>query len=108
MTLKIISLEQKITTIDKMLDTLREAGVRSQDPEQFATMAAIAADLRGRQQLTRSQTLGELTRALGRLERSKTALGYEAGRLVEVANLLISKWPTVSQALEQFGEETAE
>lgn len=75
---------------------------------QYQTLKAIAADLRARQDLPRNNALGALGREIVRVKASKTALGYSEGHMIELANILISKWPVVRQALEAWGEESAE
>lgn len=106
MALRMFSLEQKIETLDFVIDFFRgDVGRHAVATE---TIKSIVSDLRGRQALPRSQTLGELERALFWLQRSKTALGYDEGKMIAVANIIVNKWPTIRQALEQFGEEPPE
>lgn len=110
MSLHVITLEEKLAVIDAVLDDLRpKARADRRLMALYEPLQAIAADLRGRQELPRSQALGELHRALERMKASKTSLGnYDQARLAEVANVVVRKWPTIQQALEQFGEESAE
>lgn len=109
MTLHVITLEEKLAVVEKAITDLRKKA--RQDPvhrQNSETLKAIAADLRARIELPRSNALGELTRALTLAKAKKTALGYEHNWMIYVANIIIHKWPTISQALEQFGEESAE
>lgn len=106
MALRVVSLDDQMASLDFAIDFFRA------DVGRYAVISenlkAIAADLRGRQTLPRSQVLGELERALYQLQRSKTALGYDEGKMIAVANVIVNKWPTIRQALEQFGEEASE
>lgn len=109
MTLHVITIEEKLAVVEKAISDLRRKA--RQDPVHRANseiLKAIAADLRARIEFPRSNALGELTRALTLAKAKKTDLGYDHNSLVYVANVVIHKWPTISQALEQFGEESAE
>lgn len=110
MALELFSIEEKIEIIEQVIDVARRAArpVGSPAQRRYQVLKAIAADLRGRQQLPRSNALGALWREVEKVKQSKTDLGYDAGRLQQLAHLLVSKWPTVSQALEMFGEESAD
>lgn len=112
MTLRIISLEEKLAAVmfaaDEARRQFRPPGSMAQ--RRYETLKAVAADLRQRQELPRNQTLGELTRRLQIMKDApRSEVGhYDNGQLVGVANFVISRWPTISQALELFGEESAE
>ena len=104
--------EEKLALIEEQIERARDF-VRGAPPDsgahrQFEILKAIAADLRARADLPRSNALGELERAIDRAVRSKTDLGYDRGKLIAIAETLIGKWAFISQALERFGEETAE
>jgi hypothetical protein len=79
-----------------------------EDAEIYDALKSIFADLQGRQQSTRSNALGELGRILDRVLRSKTGTNYDENQLQDLARHVINKWPTISQALEVYGEEGAE
>jgi hypothetical protein len=110
MILHLFTIEEKIDAIEAELkwsrSARREPGSREQRHHEL--LKAIAADLRARQTLPRNNALGDLSRTLEKMKSSKTALGYEQGKMIEVANVVVSKWPVISQALELFGEESAE
>ncbi len=97
--------EEKLRVVELVIQTMRPDGRK--DPNLLA-LKEVAADLRARCDLPRNNTLGSLARALELVKQSKTALGYDQGRLINVANIVVNKWATISQALEQFGEESAE
>lgn len=110
MTVGMFSLDDKLAALDI---EIKEARQGRRDPgsalhHQYEVLKAIADDVRVRQQLPRSNLLGSLEREVSRLRGSKTAAGFDLGRMTELANLIVSRWPTISQALEQFGEESAE
>lgn len=106
MSLHLMSIDEKIEAVERVILLLR--ATNSQPPGTLENLKAVAADLRARQELPTSNALGELERALFRVKQSKTGLGYDEGKLIAVANTVISKWPMIRQALEQFGEESAE
>lgn len=110
MSVGIFSIDDKIAALDV---EIKEARRGRREPgsalhRQYEVLKAIAADLRARQQLPRNNVLGSLERELEQMRRSRTALGYDQGRVMELANIVVSRWPVISQALEQFGEESAE
>lgn len=75
----------------------------------YEILKSIAADLRGRQELPRNNTLGEIGRMIERMrDGPRPERGYDPNRLCALANYVVGKWPMISQALEQFGEESAE
>jgi hypothetical protein len=101
------TLEEKLEEIEQLIVESRRPGSRYHH-DRFLILKAIAADLRATLDKPRSLSLGELERCIRKVKESHSALGYEAGRLVETANTLIHHWPFVRQALEHFGEETVE
>ena len=112
MTLRIIPLEEKLAAVMSAADDARRQfrPPGSMAQKRYEILKAVAADLRQRQELPRNQTLGELTRRLQIMKDApRTEAGhYDHGQLVGVANFVISRWSTISQALERFGEESAE
>lgn len=111
MSLDVFSIDDKIAALELEIAEARKFRREPSSPMQrhFKILKAIAADLRARQQLPRSNALGALERELVRLKASRDARGsYDAGRAAEMANIVVSRWPTISQALEMFGEESAE
>lgn len=103
MALKLYTLEEKIAAVEKVLDFLE-----GKDPVS-KPLVAIAIDLKGRQDLPRSAARGEMERSLQRAVAGKDEAGnYTDKDLRFIANTVIQYWPTISQALEQFGEESAE
>lgn len=110
MALEHFTLDEKLAALEVEIvesrRTARPPGSAAQRHHQL--LKAIAADVRGRQEFPRSNALGAIEREIERVQRSKTALGYDRGCLEHLANVTISKWPTISQALERFGEESTE
>lgn len=104
--------DEKLAAIEEIIvserSRARANGTSARGAARYEALKAIAADLRGRQKHARSHTLGEITRRIASVKASKTSLGYSSGQMEALANTIISKWPTISQALEQFGEESAE
>jgi hypothetical protein len=110
MSLHTFTIEEKLEVVEDAIKEARgfRAARRAGANRRYELLKSIAADLRGRQELPRNNTLGQLDRALRAAAASNSGHGYEVGKLIQVAETVISKWPTISQALEQFGEETAE
>lgn len=110
MALKMYTLEQKMNAIGMEISEARKG---RRDPgsvahEHYQILKSIAEDLQARVELPRNQTLGAMERALYALVRSKTALGYEDGKMNAVAQVVVHKWPTIRAALERYGEESCE
>ena len=112
MSLKVYSVEEKLRVITEVMVSERrkasENGTSARGALRYEVLQSIAADLRARQERTRSNPLGDLERHIVAVRASKTSLGYNNIRLIALAEALIGKWPFVSQALEHFGEESAE
>jgi hypothetical protein len=113
LSLRVVSLEDKIAAMGEAIDRARRADRPPGSVSQlhYDALKAVCADLRGRQELPRSQTLGELGRLLLRMKdgpRVQEGRHYEPNRMIAVANFVAGRWPTISQALELFGEESAE
>ena len=111
MTLRVFTIDDKIAALHLELDEARrlERPSGSAAQRHYEVLKAIGADFRARQGLPRNGALCELTAEIERVKKTGGREGgYDHGRLVALANLLISKWPLVSQALERFAEEHAE
>jgi hypothetical protein len=105
----LVSNEEKLRVLGSVIDDLcarKKSSVRD-DPDFFA-LKSIAHDIKSRMELPRSNTLGEIERALQRTEASKTAIGFDTGQLSNVAYTIMKHWPVIRQALEHFGEVSAE
>lgn len=110
MSLSMATNEQKLAAMEQEINEARKARryPGSEAHQHYETLKAIAADIRAQLELPRSQTLGAMERALYQLVRSKTALGYDEGKMNAVAQIVVHKWPFIRLALEKFGEESAE
>ncbi len=111
MGLRLFTIEEKLAIVRADIVRQRSAARRPGSAEQrhYEILKAVAADLQARLELPRNNALGDLSRAMERMVQSKTALGYyDVEKMAQVANVVISKWPIIIQALEQFGEESAE
>src|ERR1700743_2457015 len=104
-----ISLDDKIAALEAEILKARLGRREPGSPlqRQYEFLKSIAAEHRARQPLPRSNTLGSIERELELLQKSRTALGYEQGRAMELVNVVVKKWPVTRQALEQFGEGSA-
>lgn len=113
MSLHLYSIDEKITAITAAINEFRcrPRPPGSANQRHFDLLKAIAADLRARQQLPRNNALGTLERELESMKRQKCHgmdFGYDMKSMARVTSVLISKWPIVCQALEAFGEVSAE
>lgn len=116
MTLNLSTLDQKISAIDQLIVMVREgmsgrSGLTTAEIEHYEALKAIGADLRARQRMPKNNALGALERELVLMKAGKPAgrgASYEQARMNQVANIVISKWPVIRQALEKYGEESAE
>lgn len=105
-----LPLSEKIRALEFVARNLR-VGARAgnaQAAENYEALKAILVDLQARLPISRSDALVEIERALDAVLRSKTALGYDEGRLIHLAATVIRRWPTVRLALEQFEKEPVE
>ena len=113
MSFKNFTIDEKRLAIERAVVVLKKHGYRKTDPDFYRAFTSVLADLATRAEYPRCNTLGQLDRALTTLvtfrnREEKDLGGYDKGQLIALAMLVISKWPTISQALEQFGEESAE
>jgi hypothetical protein len=113
LSLRVVSLEDKIAAVSREIDEARRMDRPPGSAAQmhYDVLKAICADLRGRRELPRSNTLGELGRLLKKMKdgpRVQEGRHYEPNLMIAVANFVAGRWPTISQALERFGEESVE
>ena len=107
MSLKVYSIDDKIKTVEEVLVALRQSGRRH--TRDHAVLTTIVRDLRARRDFPRSNTLGALEREMRSVIASKAGInGYDQGQLIHLGNMVVSRWPTISQALERYGEESQE
>lgn len=100
---------EMIEALEDLIQTYKYARYRPENPDYAAyhTLRALAADLRARNPGAVSVAQRGLQEAIDACLQSKTAMGYENGRLCRVAQELIGRWPTVRQALERFEKADA-
>lgn len=96
--------ETQLKIVEEIISRMRA----ERHTDTVVALKTIAGELRAKLGIPRSNALGQIERAMEKLQASKTSLGYDKRRMVEVASVIVSKWPTVRLALEQFGEESAE
>lgn len=106
MGIKVFTIEEKIELIEDIIVFLRKRGNRGD--EQHAILIALVKDLRARRDFPRSNTLGALSREVRSVLDSGDDFDKRHGRLIHLGNMVLNRWPTISQALEQWGEESAE
>lgn len=107
MSLKLYSVDDKIKVVDDILVFLRKSGWRY--TIEHSVLTNIAKELRARRDIRKSVTLVALESEIEAVVASKNgSAGYDHGRLIHLANMVVSRWPAISQALEQSAEETAQ
>lgn len=108
MSLKLYSIDDKIKVVDDILVFLRKSGWRY--TIEHSVLTNVAKDLRARRDIhNKSVTLVALESEIETVVASKNgSAGYDHGRLIHLANMVVSRWPAISQALEQFAEESAQ
>jgi uncharacterized membrane protein YccC len=108
MALKLFSLDDKIGAMHVELVDARRANRSpgSAAQRQYEILKAIAADLRGRQELPRNNTLGELSRSLQKMKDApRNGPAFDRDYMTTIVNIIVNRWPTISQALERFGDD---
>ena len=110
MTLRLFTIEEKLAALHvELVEARRELRPPGSNAQRhYEILKSIGADLQARRELPRNNALGDLERRLAQVARSKTALGYDRNQMAELANVVINKWSVISQALECFGEVSAE
>lgn len=78
----------------------RDAG----DPERTNVLKAIATDMEARSAPV-ADAIPFFEQRLRNIDRSRTALGYEQGQLIALANDFIGRWPIIRAALAARTEE---
>lgn len=111
MSLHLFTIDEKIEAVEAEIERARQFR-KEQGTEMrrhYDVLKAVARDLKARQVYPRSNTLGSLQRQVANAVKGKVQNGgYREGHLVEIGHTVMGRWPTISQALEQFGEESAE
>jgi hypothetical protein len=112
MSLHLFTIEEKIKAVDIEIAEFRNRPrpPGSANARHWQVLKSIAQDLRAQQQLPRNQVLGELERSLERvkIDRPEESGHYDANRIRGFFNLFVARWPIVRQALEHYGELSAE
>ena len=101
----LISHEEKLALIEQFISEFRGARKRGSSPREtkdYETLKALAEDIRSRLASPRSNALDDLERKLATIQKSKTALGYNQGQLLNLAYTVVGKWPIIKAALENF------
>lgn len=94
----------KLEVLERLITDYRWA--RGMDPHTrgaafaYVTLKAIAADVRARMDSAPTVADVELQRRVDAVVASKTAVGYDGGRLAALATEVLNRWPVVKQALE--------
>jgi len=89
------TLQEKIAAVERQI-------MDTKNP----VLKAVAADLRARLGHAPSAAEVEITNRLNSVLSSPNRHGvYDTGKMIGLANIVISKWQVIQQALERFGSE---
>lgn len=104
-----LPLEEKIRLVERVAQNLRIGGRAGNmiAAENYEGLKAVLVDLQAQLPIARHDTVVEVERALDGVLRSKTALGYDGGRMIHLAVAVMRRWPTIRPALEQYEKEKA-
>ena len=104
---RMFTVADKLRTVELLIEDFRWARNDDALPEHltYRVLKAIASDLRGRMNGSAEDARREIGLRIAGAIRSKTALGYERGMMLGVAEELIGRWPVIEQALERFEAE---
>jgi hypothetical protein len=98
--------EHKIEVIEHFIEQWRPArNSTAGDRDVYLILKEIAADIRGRGPNVPGRARDRLQRAINEANFSKTS-GYATPPLRRIAETVISEWPTIRQALNEFEGKT--
>lgn len=97
--------QEKLTEVEAIIEAMRQMPGSAETQERICILGAIASDFRARLDAAPTIALTQIERRITSAMRHKTALGYENGTMVGIAEEVIGRWAVVKQALEKFGEE---
>lgn len=108
MTFRPFTTLEKLNEVERLIELGRPVRGATGSPDNYRQeiFKAIALDLRARLEGKPTEVLVELERRATAVHRSRTALGYDAHALRGLAEGVMTRWPTVKQALEQFEEKS--
>lgn len=101
MSVRTVSIEEKIKAVEDILVGLRRGGAAKVAIESGDALKEIAKDLRARLPGRQSEVAAALERRLEAVEKSKHPHGYGTGAMIGVAQEIIRHWPVIRQALER-------
>lgn len=101
MTLHVITTEEKIGVVDRLILSEKRHG----NPAIAEVLKSIAADLRARIDCAPSVALIDIDRRVVAVKRSQTNGGYDPHALHELGQGVAQHWPAIKQALELYGAD---
>lgn len=99
-------LDQKIATVERLLDDFRWARSSPNTAEHatYRTLKDIARDLKARLPNSAAEARHEIGARIAKLVRTKTpeddGQPYDVPQLIGLASLVIARWPVIEHALE--------
>lgn len=99
--------DEKLEVVDFFCAQWRPARTSTIEGERttLQILKAIAKDIRARKPAAPSRALDRLARALSDAKDLKLDTGYRDRDLRQIAETVISEWPVIKSALEQFEQQ---
>lgn len=106
MSLHVYSIDEKLAAVERQIVRAK----RFQSAHDTDLLKAVAADLRARQDLPRNNAFGSIERAIKNVKATigTEPHGFEQDAMFKLARTIIQHWPVIAQALERYGEISAE
>lgn len=100
-----ITVFEKLEEVERLVRNIRVRARPFSDAERrrFDVLKAVCADLRGRIHGAPSAALHDVQGRIDVAINTKTVLGYNDHALRQLGEGVLTRWPTIRQALELFG-----
>lgn len=99
MTIRFIPDDDRLAELERIIQSMKAADAPR---ERIAIYASLAADVRARRPGAAAEVLADLSKRAESVIRSKSDLGYSTGTMMRLAECLMTRWPVVKLALEQY------
>lgn len=105
-----MKLEEKLAAVERCIVDFRwarsagPAGPSALERHTYLALKEIAAELRAAKPAVPGETRALLEREVVRALASKTPLGFNAGNLVAIGQLVVGRWLEIRHALREFAD----
>lgn len=102
--------EDKLAAVERLIVDFRWArsagptGLSELENQTYRALKEIAAEMRAAKPSVPGETVSLLQREVTRAVASKTHLGFNAGNLVAIGQLVVGRWREVGRALREAAE----